>query len=373
MTVYKYFLKIALKNKWTILGYVTIFFIMTLIVGAGTNQGESEFMDTKLNIGIIDNSNSQLSLNLIDYLGKKHHIVDTIDDEVYIKEQIFLERLDGVVVIPEDFQEKFINKEEAIEIYSDERKMESMGIQSQINKFLIFANATYENGDFDFNKVNLALKEKSTVNLIDKSERNTSINEWFRYYYNFTSYVIMGVYIAVIGVVMAEFSEENINSRMKISSKNLFKFNMEIYLGQLTIASIITFVFIMGSVILRGKYLKEIDFYKYISNVVVFSFSILCFTFFINNLTKNKFVISGISTVLSLGISFLSGVMVSQDLLGEKTLSLAKFFPAYYYINLNDTIIDSFSDMGFNLLMQLLFAFAFILMGLYFSKIKQQN
>ena len=106
MTVYKYFIKIALKNKWTILGYTIIFFSMSLISGSGATEREPKFMETRLNIGIIDNSNSELSNSLKDYLEEKHNIVDTIDDEDYIKEQIFLERAEAIIIIPEDFQEK---------------------------------------------------------------------------------------------------------------------------------------------------------------------------------------------------------------------------------------------------------------------------
>lgn len=374
MTVYKYFIKIALKNKWTILGYTIIFFSMSLISGSGATEREPKFMETRLNIGIIDNSNSELSTGLKAYLEGKHNIVDTIDDEDYIKEQIFLERADAIIIIPEDFQEKVINKEKSIKIYNDDRKIESMQIQNQINKFLMFANATYEDGKFDLANVNLALREKAKVKLANNNrEKNNSINnEWFRNYYNFTSYVIIAMYIAIIGMVMTDFTDENIESRMKISSKKFLNFNMELYLGQLTIAAIITSIFILGSIVLKGKYIGEVDFIKYVINIIVFSFTILCFTFFINNFTKNKFVISGLATVLSLATSFISGVMVPQEFLGEKTLLLAKFFPTYYFVKVNGTTVNSFSDISFNIFMQLSFAVAFILMGLYFSKAKQK-
>ena len=373
MTVYKYFIKIASKNKGVILGYTIIFFLMSLLAGTGANQREAKFTETKLNIGIIDNSNDELSKGLKKYLKEKNNIIDTIDDEEYIKEQIFLERVDAVLIIPNNFQEKVINKEESIEIYNDHRKIGSIQIQNQINKFLLFANASYEDEKFDLADVNLALAEKTGVELVDNNTaKNIRVNEWFRNYYNFTSYVIIAMYIAIIGLVMADFKDENIDSRMKISSKKFLNFNMEMYLGQLTIAIIITTVFILGSIVLKGKYIGEVDFGKYVINIIIFSFTILCFTFFLNNFTKNKFVISAMSIVLSLGTSFISGVMVPQELLGEKTLALAKFFPSYYFVKINEMAISSFSDIKFELFMQLLFAVVFVLMGLYFSKVKQK-
>ena len=41
---------------------------MSLLAGAGATERESKFMETRLNIGIIDNSNSELSNSLKDYL-----------------------------------------------------------------------------------------------------------------------------------------------------------------------------------------------------------------------------------------------------------------------------------------------------------------
>lgn len=374
MTVYNYFIKIALKNKGIILSYTIIFFILSIINGSGLKEREASFMETRLRIGVIDNRNSELSKNLKDYLAKKNDIIDTMEDEEYIKEQIFLELADAIIVIPKDFDEKVINKEKSIEIYKDDRKVESLQIGNQINKFLTFANARYKDGKFDLNSVNLALDEKAKVELMEAhSKRNNyGVDQWFRYYYNFTSYVIVAIYIGVLGLVMTDFADENIESRMKISSKKFLQLNKEMYLGQLTIAAIITLIFILGSIVLRGKYIGEVNFAKYLINIIVFSFSILCLTFLINNITNNKFIKNGMSTVLSLGTAFISGVMVPQQLLGEKVLTIAKFFPTYYFVKINDMTINSFLDIKYEILMQLLFAVAFLLTGLYFSKVRQR-
>ena len=81
MTVYKYFIKIALKNKGVIFSYTIIFLILSIINGSTNVQRENSFMETKLDIGIIDNSSSPLSIGLIDYLVEKNNIIDTKLDE----------------------------------------------------------------------------------------------------------------------------------------------------------------------------------------------------------------------------------------------------------------------------------------------------
>lgn len=372
MTVYKYFIKIALKNKGVILGYTIIFFILSLANGSSVKK-ETDFIETKLNIGIVDNSNSDLSKGLVEYLEKKNNIVEIREDVRFIKEQIFLGILDGAILIPKDFNEKSVKKEKSIEIYKDDRNIGSYQLQNQVNKYITFANASYEEGIFDLDHVNLALDESTQVNFVkSNNNHNDNANKWFNSYFNFTAYITMSLYISLIGFVMIELSGEGIESRRKISSIKLLKFNKEIYLGQLTIASFITTVFILGAIVLKGNYIGQVDFLKYVINMTVFSFTILCLTFLINNLTNDKFIINGLATVLALGTSFISGVFVPQEFLGEKTLSIAKFFPTYYFVKINGKMMNSFGDIKYEIFIQLLFAMSFLLMALYFSKVKQK-
>lgn len=375
MTVYKYFLKTALRHKWIIIGYAAIFFSISLIGGAGSGTSQGEFMEENLYIGVVDNSDSDLSRGLIEYLGEKNTLIQMEDNRDYIKEQIFLQSVHAVAIIPEDFESKVKNNEEAIEIFRDERIMGSMQVENQISKFLIFAKASSIDGNFDLERVENSLKEEVEVQLISGDNRlaDDGPNTWFRFYFNFISYVIIAVYVAVIGLIMTDFNNKNIKDRMKISSKKFLRFNVEMYLGQVTLGILITSIFIIGALIIRSKDIGDVNLFKYVINTFVFSFSILCFTFLINNVTSSKFVINGLSTVASLGTAFISGVFVSQELLSESVLSIAKFFPTYYFVRINDMTVNVFSDMTYELSMQVLFGFAFLAIGLYFSKIRQKS
>src|SRR5699024_3096056 len=123
MIVYKYFMKIALRHKFVIMGYSIIFLFLSILNETNTENDELLFTENKLDIGIIDNMNSELSRNLVEYLTSKNNIVDTLEDEDYIKEQIFLQAVDGVIIIPNDFDKKVINKERAIQIYNSDREI----------------------------------------------------------------------------------------------------------------------------------------------------------------------------------------------------------------------------------------------------------
>ncbi len=374
MTVFKYFIKSALRLKWVIIGYTIIFFILSVLNGANTESKEIVFMETNLDIGVVDRSNSQLSEGLIQYLDINNTITKMDNDMDYIKEQIFLEVVDLVIIIPEDFKTLVEDKQKSLEIIRDDRKMGPLQIENEINKFLAFANAKYSDGEFHLTEVNAALNKEVEVELLKgvNTSQSKGSTLWFKYYYNFTSYIIIAIYVAVMGLIMADFNNKNIQDRMKVSSKKLLKFNTEMYLGQVVIGLLITTVLVLGSIAMKGKHIGEVEFLKHVVNVYVFSFAILCFTFLINNITTSRFVINGISTVASLGTSFISGVLVPQEFLGEKVLAIAKFFPTYYFVRINNMSISSFSQIRYNLLMQVLFGVVFLSIGLYFSKIKQK-
>lgn len=365
MIVYKYFIKTALKQKLIILGYTLVFLVLAIMFGGSTEEMQGQFVPTKLKVGIVDKSGSDLSKGLIAYLGEKNHTMAIKDDEDYIKEQVFLQVVDGVVVIPKDFDERVMGQKEALSLYKDDRKISASYLEQQTEKYLVFANAMYNNGQLDLKQLDLALKEEVGVQVLsdDGMAQSTSDNNWFTSYYNFTSYIIIAVYVAIIGLVMMEFRDEKIENRIKVSSKKYFHYNKEIYLGQITLGAIITLVFILGSVVIKGQYIREVNFGKYVINIMVFSFAIQCFAFLVSQLTTNRLVINGVSTVVSLGVSFISGVMVTQELLGEKVLAIAKFFPTYYFVTVNEKTIQSLGDIRYELLMQVMFGIVFLLLG----------
>lgn len=375
MTVFKYFIKSALRLKWIIIVYTFIFFFFSIINGGNTDSKEIQFMESNIDIGIVDESNSPLSKELIVYLSDHNTIVHMVNDLDLIKDQIFLEEVDAVVIIPKDFEFLVKNKEKSMEIIRDDRKMGALQIENELNKFLAFANAKSTNGEFDLLGVRDALNNEVEVEVLkdEKTSSSTGTSIWFQYYFNFTSFVIVAIYIAVIGLVMTDFNNKNIQDRVKISSKTFLGFNREMYLGQVVIGLLITTVFVLGSLALKGKLILQVDFLKHVINVYVFSFAILCFTFLINNLTSSRFVINGISTVASLGTAFISGVMVPQEFLGEKVLNIAKFFPTYYFVRINERKISSYGDIRYELLMQVLFGVVFLSLGLYFGKIRQKS
>ena len=373
MTVYKYFLKISWKNRFAIVLYVILFFVIVIINSTDLSPEDFElaFKENKLNVGVIDKENSDLSNGLVEYIRSKNNIIETKDDEIFIEDQIFMGIADGVIIIPPGFDESVVSQgpAPALTLYTDDMNPKSVQIGSQINKYLALANISYENGSYNLDKVANALQESAKVTFTDDNgEVESKVRDLVNLYFNLAGYAIIAIYIMVIGLVMSEINKEQIVNRRNVSSIKLVKYNMQILLGQLTLAGLTTLIFLVGFVVWKGTYIELINYDKYIVNIIVFSVSILSLTFLVTNITNNKYAIMAIATVLSLGISFISGVMVPQDLLGENVLSIAKFFPVYYFVKANNANTSSLLGVSGELLMMTLFSLVFLLMGIIMSK-----
>lgn len=367
MTVYKYFMKTVYRNKNFLLGYSIIFFFMSFL-NSSAGQRKEDFTSSSYNIGIVDESKSQIASELLAYLDKNHKLTYMENKDIEIQEDLYLDRFIGVIKLGEDFDKTYEEGGSPVELIGNRTSYKYSLLENEINKYLNFLYLSEDGGIYDFERVGSSLLKGVEVEIVENYD---DIDNGFKVYFNFVSYVIVAIYVALIGFTMSDFNEEEIKLRTYISSKELSKFNMEMYLGQMSTGLLITSIFILGVFWVFGSYSLEVNLFKYIANLLVFSFSILCFTFLINNITKDKNILNMISVVFSLGMSFISGVMVPQYVLPSLALNISKLFPMYYYVrgvNKPGSIGNILGDIG----IQVLFGVFFLVLGVFISREKRK-
>lgn len=99
-------------------------------------------------------------------------------------------------------------------------------------------------------------------------------------------------------------------------------------------------------------------------NSFVFMVTAVTLSVLIGKLFQDPESLSVVINVLVLGSSFLSGVFVPQEIMGETTLKIARIFPNYYYV-VNNSLIDEgkkLSDLMPNILIMLGFSIAFLIL-----------
>lgn len=372
MTVYKYFLKLAYENKNLILMYSLIYFFMTLLFGRGLKMGSDEYMDSKLNIGYINHSDSELVNAFITSLENKNYMEEVDYTEEDIKEKIYLYMHDAVLIIPENFDERVINGEAAVEVFRDERNSDVIYLDNSINKFFMFVNAMENSGGYDEDKLLNVLKSEAEVHLVGDSKIERKAIGFFDNFFGVMGYAIMGMFIATFGKIVLQFNDEPLHQRAMVSSKSNLAFNWELFFGEVSLAVVVLVLYVLVLYLYKGEFFTMVPMTKYIVNLLAFSVSILGMSFLINSLAKNLFAINALSNLISLGLSFISGIFVPQSLLGEGTLKIAKFFPTYYYARAIESG-GTLGDIKWDIIIQLLFGAVYFIIGVYIFRTRRNK
>lgn len=98
-----------------------------------------------------------------------------------------------------------------------------------------------------------------------------------------------------------------------------------------------------------GKALYNIGAVYYAINTLTYTLVCVAISFLVGNLTRSRGVQAAIVNVLSLGLSFISGVFVPQAMLGESVLKVARFLPTYWYVRGNLRIDQVDLTSGFSI------------------------
>ena len=165
------------------------------------------------------------------------------------------------------------------------------------------------------------------------------------------------------------------------SSFSVFRQNVQILLGFLLMGSVLYFLSILIAALIYGKdMLSAANIGYYLLNSYVDMLAALEFAFIIGLLVKEEKRVDMIITPLSLGICFLCGVFVPQDVLSDPVQKAASFLPVHWYEKVNNLLIDHAKITGEvgqqvwqGIGIQVLFLFALVGISLAIVKYKQQE
>ena len=356
MIVFKNYFKILKSHKKSILLY-TIIFLVLMFIFAESGDPVNKYTSTKLPIYVKDESNSEVSKAVVDFIDKNHILVDI--DEDLLDDKLFYEEIVCAVSIPEDFEEKRTLKFK--EVYNDSFTLFAKNdLNSFLNQIETFEKAGFTTSEAIKNtKENFDKDIDVRVNSISKNYKKDS-----PYYFQMMAYVIMSQIILIVGTINLSYNKENTKKRNLISPMKKSRQDLELILGHIVSGFAIWLVYVL----LYCVYFKDFTFSRQIvqmmANALLFTGTIVCFAVFISKLVKNENAITGIMNVFSLGSSFLTGIFVPQELLGNLAIKIGKIFPAFYYVS-NIKSIQSQSNYSFintNTMVLIGFSIAFIVL-----------
>ncbi len=391
MTVFKTFLKVLNKYKFTIILYTVI-----LLAFGGFNMTTSDnqmnFEATKPDILIINQDKKiGLTKNLVEYIENNCNIVSVKDDDEAINDALFYRDVNYIIYIPKNYRQDILkgeNPEIQIKSTGDyQASYAQMLLARYIKVQNIYVQAFNDNrnnlSDEELEKqivekINNVILEQAKIEVTSKLDKD-GLNKG-TFYYNFASYSILAGAIYVICLILSSFNEETVKKRTIVSSMNYKKYNRTLLLSSGLFAVVLWLFYVFISCVLVGNTMFTMQGLIYVINSFVFTMCALTMAFLLGNIINNKNAISGIVNVIALGSSFLCGAFVPVEWLPNTVLKIAHILPSYWYIQTNELMktienfnMETLKPVITNTCMLIVFSIIFIILTNIVSKKKRRN
>lgn len=344
MQVFKYFFKVSKKYRASIIVYTIIFLSLIFMMTSQQNSNSYEdFKSTTLNIAVFNHDNSDLSNAMVEYIGEKHTLNEISEDLDDIRDLMYIRKIDYVLIIPENFSSllKEGNATTLLESYKLPGSSAAQFMDYQINQFISTYNA-YIAGGFNSDEAYTfafeTLSKETTVSINyapEQAQRSPAAS-----YYTLLPYTLMSIILSAISPILIVFTKKEIKRRASCGTISTTKYNISLAVAAAVYAIGMFIFFVLFSVVFFGSDIFTIESTLRILNGFIYTLICLGFSFFFTQFTDNINIISMLTNIIGLGSSFLSGVFVDRSLLSDGVLNIGKFFPSYWYINVELGIED---------------------------------
>ena len=383
MPVFRLCLKIFKMKLPVMMIYIGLFLAISLLIaGATKSDREKGFVQSKTNIAVINYDQSPLVAGLIHGLEEIATIVPLEDEPSALQDALYYRKVTYILRIPEGFTNKFLKGDEVwIEKTSIPNSVDAVYVDLQVNQYLRIAELYRSQSNMDSTEIALNIQKdmeiETNVNL-NGGEDVKQDQSYAMYYYNYLAYSLFSILILGISTIILVFNNQDLRRRNACSPIPAGSSNFQFILANGVFAVICWAIMVGFCIIFDYKNSNTPNTLLFLINSFVFTLCAVSISFLVGNLVKNQDGVSALTNVLALGPSFISGVFVPQEFLGENVLKIASFTPTYWYVKANNTIatLNSFDlaslreTMGYTGVV-LGFAVAFLSLALVIGKKKQ--
>ncbi len=382
MQVFKAYFKIMLRHKVSLLIYLAVFFIVSVLISSSMKgQTSAQFSEAKSNIAIInEDGDSALTKGLTDYLDSNATLVAIKDNTEDIQDALFYGNVDYVLRIPKGFAQSFLSGKEDVTVQKTAPTLSaaSASVDLLVNKYLNLAelytkNMPGINAEEVASYVLRDLKITSQADFAADAKQTATDN--LSLYFQIIAYSILAMMITGVTTTMMSFNEKYFNMRNQCSPLSMKSVNLQIVLANAFFAFAVWVSMCAFTFIMYGQFVLSSGTALLCINALVFTVASLGIGFLAGKFVSSHVEQSAVTNVVALGMSFISGVFVSQHLLGDSVLKIASFTPAYWYIkalndirNIPDYSVVSITPALNCMLIELGFAAAFIVLALALSR-----
>ncbi|MBP7188107.1 MAG: ABC transporter permease [Ruminococcus sp.] len=346
MQIFKVFMKVLKKRIRYAMLYVGIFLGIAIPMALNSSDSGSttemfvKESRSKIGICIFDEDDTPESREFADYLAEKYTIKELKNDEEVVMDSLFYMSVDRVISINKGFADRLAKGE--TEGIIDSRHMHesynSMLLEQDLNSYFSSVSAYIAGGE-DALTASQSAKEALTADADVKvisftDEGNADYPRDFAEYYRYMAYILIAAVIGTLCPVLMAMNNKEIRYRTNCSSLDSSSYTKQVLLGSAVFVIGVWLIFVIAGMILYGGVYKGRAWLA-VLNSFIYTLVAGSITVFLSAFVNNMDIINFINQAVSLGMSFMCGVFVEQELLGAGVLSAARFMPAFWYIKAN--------------------------------------
>lgn len=388
MQVFKTYFKIIKKNIGQISIYIGVFLVLAIAFSfSSTSQSIDNFTQAKTRVAFInDDENSVLIKGFKEYLGNYSVYVPIENNTKKLQDALFFRDIEYIVRIPKGFTVDIMaGKDANLAKTTVAGSTNSIYIDMVVNKYFNTTKLYLKNNNNItqpelVKQVAKDLKIDTKVQIQKDNKQSEKTGSNVISFYNYLAYAIISILVLGVTSIMMVFNNRNLRRRTLCSPMKNLSLNMQIILGDIIYAiSCWGFMMVINFVLFRQD-MFTINRLYYCINSFVFTIMALCMAFLVGIFVKTSNAQAGIANVLGLGLSFISGVFVPQEILSKTVLNIAKFTPTYWYVKANKAIsnltnfsMENLMPIFQYMLIELGFGAALLSVALVMSKRKQMS
>jgi ABC-2 type transport system permease protein len=376
MPVFKAYVKIIRKNAGQLLMYIGIVLALAIMMNQfNAQKPQAGFTNTKIQLAFFNEDSGAktgIADGLKEYLQKYANFVEIANDPDKIRDALFFGEISYVIQIPAGFADNFARDGQLrLRQQSAPDSTTSAYMAMLVNKYLNTARL-YRQGLPDASAgeiVSLTLANLKQETTVDMAATESWAGSYANvvYFYNYLAYALLAMLILGITTCMMTFNVLDLKRRNLCSPLTLRSLNLQMIAGGLLFSFFSWGCLVAVSFTIYGRTLLTQAGYFLILNSFVYMLVGLALSYLVGNLLKSRNAQAAVSNVLTLGMSFISGVFVPQVILGKTVLSIARFTPTYWFVKANIAIgaQSDFSGPGMQniitaMLVQLIFMAGFL-------------
>ena len=344
MQVFKLFFKIA-KTKWlATLIFLGIFLLILNFTDVG--GGVQSFSTSKMSLTVYDHDNTDASKRLYEHLKKNNEIVEIEDDKDKIIDALYITSTNYVIDIKEGYAER-LAKGETDGLFTTRYLHDSYTnklADSTLDDYVGTVKA-YLAGGMELDKALDAAEEaldiKTDVTMETFSDDSPAAKS--ASFFNYMPYALLSIIVSVLCPVLIAMNKKEVGFRTKCSSIKLSSVSAQtVAASGIFVAIIWVFLMILGVGKNGGMFTGNM--WYAVLNSVAFTLVCVAIALLFSELGIDDNAQAFATQVLGLGMAFLCGMFVPQEMLSSVVLAAARFLPAYWYVKANDMICGLGTD-----------------------------